>query len=217
LGRRGRKRQLAVEDEYWKLILNGVGTVEACRQLGIGHKTGYRWRAERGGLPPLRLGEADHKGRYLSQLERERIATLCGQGLGVREIGRRLGRSPSTVSRELRRNLRPHDGGVYDADLARAPCYPKMSVSGDPAARGVPSIRRAPRADGSYRGSGAWARQARCLPFGEEVVDAGLVGVARWDRVFPRMPTILHTDQPTRRRAIPVLTKPRPIPSVGVT
>jgi IS30 family transposase len=120
LGRRGRKRQLAVEDEYWKLILEGVGTVEACRQVGIGRKTGYRWRAERGGLPPLRLGEADRTGRYLSQLERQRIATLRDRGVGVREIARRLGRSPSTVSRELRRNLRPQDGGVYDGDLAHA-------------------------------------------------------------------------------------------------
>jgi transposase, IS30 family len=79
-GRRGRKRQLPVEDEYWGLILDGVGTVEACRQVGIGRKTGYRWRAERGGLPPLRLGEADRASRYLSQLERQRIATLRGRG-----------------------------------------------------------------------------------------------------------------------------------------
>jgi DNA-binding transcriptional ArsR family regulator len=120
LGRRGRKRHPAVEDEYWKLVLEGVGTVEACRQVGIGRKTGDRWRAERGGLPPLRLGEADRTGRYLSQLERQRIATLRDRGVGVREIARRLGRSPSTVSRELRRNLRPHDGGVYDGDLAHA-------------------------------------------------------------------------------------------------
>jgi IS30 family transposase len=116
LGRRGRKRQLAVEDGYWRLILEGVGTVEACRQVGIGRKTGYRWRAERGGLPPLRLGEADRRGRYLSQLERQRIATLRGRRLGVREIAGRLGRAPSTVSRELRRNVRLHDAGVYDGD-----------------------------------------------------------------------------------------------------
>jgi IS30 family transposase len=120
LARRGRKRQLAVEDEYWKLVLAGVGTVEACRQVGIGRKTGYRWRAERGGLPPLRLSEAEHRGRYLSKLERQRIATLRGRGLSVREIARRLGRAPSTVSRELRRNVRPHDKGVYDGDLAHA-------------------------------------------------------------------------------------------------
>jgi hypothetical protein len=44
--RRGRKRRLVLEDDYWKLILDGVPTVEACRQIGIGRKTGYRWRAE---------------------------------------------------------------------------------------------------------------------------------------------------------------------------
>jgi transposase, IS30 family len=38
----------------------------------------------------------------------------------VREIARRLSRSPSTVSRELRRSLRPHDNDVYDGDLAHA-------------------------------------------------------------------------------------------------
>jgi IS30 family transposase len=120
MGRRGRKRQLDVEDDYWKLILSGVGTVEACRQVGIGRKTGYRWRAERGGLAPLRLPEADRRGRYLSRLERQRIATLRDRGHSIREIARRLGRAPSTVSRELRRNLRPHDRGVYDGDLAHA-------------------------------------------------------------------------------------------------
>ncbi|MEO7422779.1 MAG: hypothetical protein ABIU87_10345 [Ornithinibacter sp.] len=52
MGRRGRKRQLAVEDEYWKLLLSGVGTVLACRQVGITRKTGYRWRAERSGSRP---------------------------------------------------------------------------------------------------------------------------------------------------------------------
>jgi IS30 family transposase len=56
----------------------------------------------------------------LSQFERQRIATLRGQGLGVREIARRLQRSASTISRELRRNTAPHDGGIYDSDLAHA-------------------------------------------------------------------------------------------------
>jgi transposase, IS30 family len=65
------------------LILAATGTGEACRQVGIGRKTGYRWRAERGGLPPLRVGEADRTSRHLSQLERQRIATLRSRGLGV--------------------------------------------------------------------------------------------------------------------------------------
>jgi IS30 family transposase len=120
MGRRGRKRQLVVEDEYWALVLEGVGTVEACRRVGIGRKTGYRWRAERGGLPPLRLPEAERGDRYLSLIERKRIATLRERGLGVREIARRVKRSPSTISRELRRNVAAHDHDHYDADLAHA-------------------------------------------------------------------------------------------------
>lgn len=120
LGLRGQKRRLEVEDAYWRLILSGMGTVEACREVGIGRKTGYRWRAERGGVPPARLAENARSSRYLSMLERQRIATLRERGHGVREIARRLGRAPSTVSRELRRNMRAHDYGVYDADLAHA-------------------------------------------------------------------------------------------------
>jgi IS30 family transposase len=43
-------------------------------------------------------------GRYLSFVEREEIAILQAQGHGPREIGRRIGRDASTISRELRRN-----------------------------------------------------------------------------------------------------------------
>jgi IS30 family transposase len=88
--------------------------------VGITRKTGYRWRAENGGIPPVRLAETARTSRYLSLLERQRIATLRERGIGVREIARRIGRCPSTVSRELRRNLRTHDRGCYDGDLAHA-------------------------------------------------------------------------------------------------
>ena len=120
MGRRGPKRQLDIESRYWQMIVSGVGTVEACRAVGITRKTGYRWRNEHGGLPPVRLDESVRSNRYLSLLERQRIASLRGQGVGVREIARRLDRSPSTVSREVRRNLRPHDSDRYDAVLAHA-------------------------------------------------------------------------------------------------
>jgi hypothetical protein len=50
MGRRGPKRQLDVEARYQELVLSGVGTVQACRMVGIGRKTGDRWRAERDGL-----------------------------------------------------------------------------------------------------------------------------------------------------------------------
>ena len=66
-----------------------------------------------------RLAEEVRSNRYLSLLERQRIAALHAQGVGVREVARRLDRSPSTVSRELRRNTAKHDRG-YDAPLAHA-------------------------------------------------------------------------------------------------
>jgi IS30 family transposase len=119
MGRRGRKRRLDIESEYWLLLATGIGTVEACKRLGIGRKTGYRWRAENGGLPPAALAEDNRSQRYLSLLERRRIATLRREGLGVREIAERLGRSPATISRELRRNTAVHDHS-YDGDLAHA-------------------------------------------------------------------------------------------------
>jgi transposase, IS30 family len=117
MARRGKKRQLEVEARYWQLLAAGIGTVEACRQVGITRKTGYRWRAEAGGVAPLRLAEAVRSNRYLSMVERQRIAGLRRQGLSVRDIARRLERSPSTVSRELRRNTAAHDAD-YDAVLA---------------------------------------------------------------------------------------------------
>jgi transposase, IS30 family len=120
MGLRGRKRRLDLETEYWVLLAAGVGTVEACSTVGIGRKTGYRWRAENGGVPPVRLGESARSGRFLTLLERQRIATLRERGQGVREIARWLGRSPSTVSRELRRNISRHDRNRYDADLAHS-------------------------------------------------------------------------------------------------
>jgi IS30 family transposase len=59
-------------------------------------------------------------GRYLSFPEREEIAMLKAQGAGVREIARRLGRDPSTISRELRRNAATRGGKLdYRASVAQ--------------------------------------------------------------------------------------------------
>jgi IS30 family transposase len=109
-----------MESQYWHLLSSGMGTVEACREVGVGRKTGFRWRQENGGLPPSRICEAQHSGRYLSRFERQRIAALAERGHSGREIARRLGRAPSTISRELRRNQAGHDRGGYDGDLAHA-------------------------------------------------------------------------------------------------
>jgi hypothetical protein len=64
-------RRLDLEAAYWRLLQNGLGTIAACEAVGIGRKTGYRWRAENGGLPPAQIAEAKRSDRYLSLLEQQ--------------------------------------------------------------------------------------------------------------------------------------------------
>ena len=59
-------------------------------------------------MPPISL--AVPTGRYLSFEEREEIALLRAKQIGVREIARRIGRDPATISRELRRNAATRSG-----------------------------------------------------------------------------------------------------------
>ena len=78
---------------------------------GVSQAVGSRWFRESGAMPSISL--APLSGRYLSFAEREEIAVLNAQGCGVRQIARRVGRSPSTISRELRRNAATR-GGVLE-------------------------------------------------------------------------------------------------------
>ena len=69
-------------------------------------------------MPPSNLTPLS--GRYLSFAEREEIALLHAQKFGVREIARRIARSSSTISRELRRNAATRSGGFeYRASTAQ--------------------------------------------------------------------------------------------------
>jgi len=104
--------------EFWRLIAGGMTTAEAAEAAGVSWPVGVRWFRHAGGMPPLSLHEPT--GRYLSFAEREEIALLRAQGAGVREIARRLGRDPGTVSRELRRNAATRSGErVYRAVVAQ--------------------------------------------------------------------------------------------------
>ena len=87
---------------FWAAVARGVMTEDAAAQAGVSAPVGFRWFRHAGGVNPVL--PPDVSGRYLSFAEREDIAILHAQCLGVREIARRLGRDPSTISRELRRN-----------------------------------------------------------------------------------------------------------------
>lgn len=87
---------------FWESIARGLLSENAAGEAGVSPAVGARWFHDAGGMSPLDL--APVSGRYLSFDEREEIAILNAQHVGVREIARRLGRSPSTISRELRPN-----------------------------------------------------------------------------------------------------------------
>jgi IS30 family transposase len=86
-------------------------------------------------MPPTHLAPSAPlpTNRSLSFVEREEIALECARGTGVRAIARKLGRSPSTISREIRRNSATRSGEFnYRAIAAqwhadRAAKRPKIS------------------------------------------------------------------------------------------
>jgi IS30 family transposase len=107
-----------VERAFWVKIAEGLTSEDAAVACGVSGPVGSRWFRERGGMPSIQLTALS--GRYLSFTEREEIALLKVQDLGVREIARRLGRSPSTISRELRRNAATRSGYLaYRASIAQ--------------------------------------------------------------------------------------------------
>jgi IS30 family transposase len=66
-------------------------------------------------MPPTHVSPSAEPpiGRYLAFSEREDIALEVARGTGINAIARKLGRSPSTISRELKRNAATR-GGRFD-------------------------------------------------------------------------------------------------------
>jgi IS30 family transposase len=113
-GRRKLSRERAA---YSQLMREGLSNEEACRIVGINPKTGRRWRNGRnasGGnkaAPPIHtVVPPSAPSRYLSEADRIHIADRVRENATVRSIAAELGRHPSTVSREIRRNRHPVSG-----------------------------------------------------------------------------------------------------------
>lgn len=88
-------------DVLWSRWQRGDTAVEISAALGC-HKGTVSWHVDRtGGLvPPLRRRST----RSLSLTEREEISRGLATQEGIRGVARRLGRAPSTISREIRRH-----------------------------------------------------------------------------------------------------------------
>lgn len=107
--------------QFMEMLGQGWTLRAACAELGIARATGQRWKNGfvvrlTGGtvrvVPPLDpLALRPISSRFLSEEERIQIADLASNGAGPTAIGAVLGRSPSTISRELRRNA--HATGQY--------------------------------------------------------------------------------------------------------
>ncbi len=97
-----RSTSRAVKREFWRGIAAGLSTVDAAAAAGASRASAEPWFGNAGGMPPLPLAEPS--GRFLTIVERERIAAGVARGESIRSIARALDRSASTVLRELRRN-----------------------------------------------------------------------------------------------------------------
>ena len=109
--------QRQTRQAFWGRIAAGLSSEDAAQACGIFQLLVPRWFRDAGGMSPIALTPLS--GRYLSFSEREEIALLRAQQCGVCEIARRLERSPSTISRELRRNAATRSGTLqYRATVA---------------------------------------------------------------------------------------------------
>lgn len=100
---------------YVQLMKQGHSNRAACKILGINPNTGHRWLHGRNGVeglvqqgldprPRKAVPAAAVSSRYLSEDERIYIADRLMVRASLQSIARDLGRSPSTISREIARN-----------------------------------------------------------------------------------------------------------------
>ena len=158
--RRRRHFTRAEREELWRQWREGTSLEAISAALAVSPSGIYSEIRTRGGIAPLPRRRAP---RTLSLTERRLLAQWQREGFGVREIAHRLGRAPSTVSRELRRNgsraatSRHYDAEVADARAWRRARRPKQcALARRPALRAIVAEKLA--ADWSPAQIRAWLR-----------------------------------------------------------
>lgn len=97
----------------WERWREGDSLQHIAQLFDRNHSSIQRILAETGGIQP----PARHRSRLaLTLAEREEVSRSIVAGHSIRSIAARLGRAPSTISRELRRNGGPQDYRASRAD-----------------------------------------------------------------------------------------------------
>ncbi len=104
--------QRALMWEHWR---KGQTLHQIARLFDRYHSSVHRILAESGGIRPT---ERRRSRLALTLIEREEISRGAVAGKSIRVIAATLGRAPSTISREIRRNDGPHGYRASQADQA---------------------------------------------------------------------------------------------------
>jgi len=92
-------------EAFWQCRRMGLTINQIADQIGSNRMTIRRYLNSTGGIAPQRWKDPD---RLLTLEERFRIKELLVEGHSLRHIARVLGRSPSTISREVKRGGEGH-------------------------------------------------------------------------------------------------------------
>jgi transposase, IS30 family len=135
----------SVRVAFWEGVRTGLGVPEAAAAAGAS-RTAEGWFRRAGGVKGNGPGPVSE--RYLSLAEREEIAAGVAAGDSLRCIAARLGRSPSTVSREIGRNgtRRGYRAAAAQAQAEFRAARPKTAkLAGNDRLRGWVQARLAER------------------------------------------------------------------------
>jgi transposase, IS30 family len=138
-----RGRTLPLPPEKVRAVLEqlaaGLNGIQAAKVTGVSKTWIYELVKKMGGVyPPL---NNTYCARYLSLEERYELARLREGGLSVRAVADRMGRSPSTISRELARNAAPR--GMYQPVLAHTMACARQARSKPSRLSQLPVLRAA--------------------------------------------------------------------------
>lgn len=201
-------RPRRVPAERVRLVLDhlaaGLNPRQAARAAGVSRGFAYGLHHKMGGV--YRPAGTAYSARFLSREERYELARLREAGLSVRAVAARLGRSPSTVCRELARNADPRTGG-YQPEQAHRLAWERQRRPKPSRLSRLPGLRREVQAmlDRRYSPEQA-AGRLRVLYQGQADMQISHESIYQSIYVYPRgglrreLQACLRTGRAVRRR-----------------